>query len=129
MDSCWLYFYIYLRQTHEQMNYKDTKPYMSAFLSVDLCGILFKRCCRLEIHSLMVCIFDPACELLPPWKKELHFTCVLLPLYCTFSLTSFPSPPLPNVQYIQTVCDCGGGGVLKCTVGHILQEFYTLFLT
>ncbi len=42
-----------------------------------------------------------------------------------------PPPPLPNVQYIQTVCYCGGGGwgVLKCTVDHILQEFYTLFLT
>jgi hypothetical protein len=36
----------------------------------------------------MVCIFDPACELLPPWTKELQYTCVLLPLYCTFSLTS-----------------------------------------
>ncbi len=74
----------------------------------------------------MVCIFDPSCELLPPWTKD--YTCVLLPLYCTstFSLTSFP---LPNVQYIQTVCDWGGGGVLKCIVDHILQEFYTLFLT
>jgi hypothetical protein len=79
----------------------------------------------------MVCIFNPACELLSPRKKELYFTCVLLPLYCTFSLTSFPLPPLPNVQYIQTVCDCGGGGGggLKRTVDHILQEFYTLFLT
>jgi hypothetical protein len=77
----------------------------------------------------MVCIFHPACELLTPWKKELYFTCVLLPLYCTFSLTSSPYP-LPNVQYnLQTMCDCGGGGVLKCTVDHILQEFYTLFLT
>ncbi len=74
-----------------------------------LCGILFNRFYRLEIHALMVCIFVPACELLPPRKKELYLTCVLLPLYCTFSLT--PSPyPLPNVQYIQTVCDCGGGG-------------------
>jgi hypothetical protein len=36
----------------------------------------------------MVCIFDPACELLPPWMKELYGTCVPLPLYCTFSLTS-----------------------------------------
>jgi hypothetical protein len=27
------------------------------------------------------------------------------------------------------VCDYGGWGVLKCTVDHILQEFYTLFLT
>jgi hypothetical protein len=26
----------------------------------------------------MVCIFDPACELLPPWTKELYGTCVLL---------------------------------------------------
>jgi hypothetical protein len=38
-----------------------------------------------------------------------------------------------NVQYIQTVCGWGGGGsgegVLNCTVDHILQEFYTLFLT
>jgi hypothetical protein len=54
------------------MNYKDTKPYMSAFLSVDLnrlCGILFNRIYRLEIHSLMVCIFDPACELLPPMDE------------------------------------------------------------
>ncbi len=25
------------------------------------------------------------------------------------------------------MCDCGG--MLKCTVDHILQEFYTLFLT
>jgi hypothetical protein len=57
----------------------------------------------------------------------LYLCSVLLPLYCTFFLTSFPIPPLPNVQYIQTVCDCGG--VLKCTVDNILQEFYTLFLT
>ena len=37
---------------------------MSAFLSVDLltdfCGILFNIFYRLEIHSLMVCIFDRA---------------------------------------------------------------------
>jgi hypothetical protein len=79
----------------------------------------------------MVCIFDPACELLPPWTKELYGTCILLPLYCTFSLTSSPLPrvpPFPKYS-IQTVYDCGGGvGVLKCTVDHILQEFYTLFL-
>ncbi len=98
---------------HGRMNYKDTKPYMSAFLSVDLLTD-FAAFCLTDfidwryIHSL-VCIFNPACELLPKWKKELYFTCVLLPLYCTFSLTSFPLPPLPNVQYIQTVCDCGGG--------------------
>jgi hypothetical protein len=60
-----------------------------------ICGILFNRFYRLEIHSLMVCIFDPACELLPPWTKELHGTSVLLPLYCTFSLISSPLPPFP----------------------------------
>ncbi len=35
---------------------------------------------------------------------------------------------IPNVQYLQK-CVIVGGGVLKCTVDHILQEFYTLFLT
>jgi hypothetical protein len=73
----------------------------------------------------MVCIFDPACELLPPLKKELYFTFVLLPLYCTFSMTPFPLPPFPIYRQCVTV----GGGMLKCIVDHILQEFYTLFLT
>jgi hypothetical protein len=55
-------------------------------------------------------------------------------VYCCpsiFSLTSPPPPPLPklNVQYIQTKCVSEGGGRLNCAVDHILQEFYTLFLT
>jgi hypothetical protein len=60
----------------------------------------------------MVGIFDPACELLP-----LYILSDLLP----------PPPPLPklNVQYIQKVCLW----VLNCIVDHILQEFYTLFVT
>jgi hypothetical protein len=41
-----------------------------------LCGILFNRFYRLEIHSLMVDIFDPACELLPPWTKEIYLCTV-----------------------------------------------------
>ncbi len=55
------------------------------------------------IHSL-VCIFDPACERLPPWIKELYL-CAVAPLL------TFP-PPLSklNVQYIQTMCVWGGGG-------------------
>ncbi len=93
------------------------------------CGILFNRFYRLEIHSLMVCIFVPVCELLPPRKKELYFTCVLLPLYCTFSLTSFPLPPFPMYSIYRQCVTVEGGGVLKCTVDHILQGFYTLFLT
>ncbi len=79
----------------------------------------------------MVGIFNPASELLPPWTKELY----LCNVYCcpsTFSLTSSPpSQTKCTVLYIQTVCVCGGvgGGVLNCPVDHILQEFYTLFLT
>ncbi len=45
-----------------------------------------------------------------------------------------PPPPLPkpmySILYTDSVLLWGGGvGVLKCTVDHILQEFYTLFLT
>ncbi len=75
-------------------------------------------------HSLAG-IFDPADELLPPRTKELYLcTVALLP-------SLWPPPPLPklNVQLIQTVCGCGGWGVLNCAVDYILQEFYTLFLT
>ncbi len=52
------------------------------------------------MHSLMVGIFDPACELLPPWMKELYRQCMAV----------------------------GRGGVLSCVVDHILQEFNTQFL-
>ncbi len=78
----------------------------------------------------MVCIFDQACELLPPWTKEQYLcTVALLPNL----LSDLPPPPLPtlNVLYVYTdsVCDWGGGGgMLNCAVDHILQEFYTLFL-
>jgi hypothetical protein len=54
----------------------------------------------------MVGIFDPGCELLPPWTKEL---CVLLPHY----LLSDPFPKV-NIQNIQTVCGYVGGGVELC---------------
>jgi hypothetical protein len=40
-----------------------------------------------------------------------------------------PPPPLPKVQYIQTVYDCGGRGGVEMYCDHILQEFYTLLLT
>jgi hypothetical protein len=78
----------------------------------------------------MVGIFDPACELLPYGRR--NFTCVLLPLYILSDL--LPPPPSPPSQtkctlYTDSVCLWGGVGVLNCTVDHILQEFYTLFLT
>jgi hypothetical protein len=61
----------------------------------------------------MDCIFDPACELLPPPWMGRNYTCVLLSVDPLLYLLSdlLPPPPLPNVQYIQTMCDCGGGGV------------------
>ncbi len=79
----------------------------------------------------MFCIFDPACELNCCPHGWRNYTCVLSPLYCTFSLTSSPLPPFPMYSIYQVSTDSvwlGGGGVLKCTVDHILQ-FYTLFLT
>ncbi len=117
---------------------------------------MFNRFYRLEIHSHMVGIFNPAGELLPPMDKgtikipnpkclvynrvyglEIHSVMLVFStslVYCcpsTFSLTSPPLPlPTVNVQHIQTLCGCGGGvGVLSCVVDHILQEFNTLFLT
>jgi hypothetical protein len=73
----------------------------------------------------MVGIFEPACELLPPWMKELMF------LYLFSDL-----PPFPKLMYsIYRQCLAGvgglggGGGVLNCVVDHILQEFSTLLLT
>ncbi len=79
---------------------------------------MFNRFYRLEIHSLSLWTVVPMDE-------------GTIFVYCcpsTFSLT--PPPPL-NVQYIQTVCVTvgGGGEMLNCAVDHILQEFYTLFLT
>jgi hypothetical protein len=106
---------------------------LAPFVKVNrLCGIVFNRFYRLEIHSFSgVCIFGPACKLLPPWTKELYL-CTVAPLLYLFS-DLLPPPPLPNAQYMQTVCDCGGGGgaggMLNCAVDLILLEFYTLFLT
>jgi hypothetical protein len=73
------------------MNYKDTKPYMSAFLSVDLLTDFAAFCLKdlidwRYIHS-QVGIFDPAaaCEMLPPWTKELYL-CTVAPLCIVPSL-------------------------------------------
>ncbi len=88
---------------------------------------MFNRFYRLEIHSPMVGIFDLACELLPQWKKKLYL-CTVAPL------PSLLPPPLPPSQtkctvYTGSVWLGGGWGVWSCVVDHILQEFYTLFLT
>jgi hypothetical protein len=50
----------------------------------------------MEIHSLIVGIFDPACELLPHGRR--NYTCVLLHLYLLADLAPIP-PSQSNVQY------------------------------
>jgi hypothetical protein len=104
------------------MNYKDTEPYMSAFFKIDLLTELAALCLTdfidwRYIYSL-VGIFDPACELLPLWMKELYL-CIFAPL---------SSLPFQTKCTVYTDVCLGGGGV-NCAVDHILQEFYTLFLT
>ena len=76
---------------------------------------------RMEIHSLMVGIFDPACELLPPWTKELYLCSVAPLLYLPSDLLP-PSPPSQTkcTVYTDSVW-LWGGGVLSCVVDHILQ--------
>ncbi len=77
----------------------------------------------------MVDIFYPACELLPPLSKEIYL-CTVAPLQ--YLLSDLLAPP-PLSQRKCTVythyTDSCVAGVLNCTVDHILQEFYTLFLT
>jgi hypothetical protein len=57
----------------------------------------------------MVCIFDPACELLPPWTKELNLCTVAPLLYLLSDLLPLP----PSQCTVQVYADCGGtvGGV------------------
>ncbi len=97
---------------HGQMNYKDTKPYMSAFLWVDLLTD-FAAFCLTDfidwryIHSWFV--FSTQLVKCCPHGRR-NSTCVLLPLYCTFSLTSSLSPPSQCTVYADNVWLWGGGG-------------------
>jgi hypothetical protein len=177
----------------EGLHCKRPIPICRLFFKIDLLTDIAALCLTdfidlRYIHSL-VSIFDPACELLPPWTKELYlctelvnccpdgrrnYTCVLLPLYllsyllppsqtkCTElefvkSLWGLgtekeecyrTSPPgyigwlnsflgidsgapytFKNMGSIYTDSVCLGGGSEWCCVDHILQEFYTRFLT
>jgi hypothetical protein len=113
---------------HGRMNYKDTKPYLSAFLSVDLLTD-FAAFCSTDfidwryIHSWFV--FSTHLLSCFPHGRS-NYTCVLLPLYGTFSLPS-PPPPSQCTVHADSVWLWGGG--FKCIVDHILQEFYSPFLT
>ncbi len=58
-----------------------------------------------------------------------NYTCVLLPLYLLCDLPPLPLPNV-NVQYLQAVFGCGGGGVravLSYVVDYILQELTLCF--
>jgi hypothetical protein len=109
------------RVYHGRMNYKDTKPYMSAFLSVDLLTD-FAAFCLADfidwryIHSRFV--FSTQLVNYCP-----QGTCVLLPLYCTFSLTSFPLPTFPMYSiHRQSVTVWGGGGGVEMYCGPYSAE-------
>jgi hypothetical protein len=102
-----------VRSSHGRMNYKDTKPNMSAFLSFDLLTD-FAAFCLTDfidwryIHSWFV--FSTLLVNCCPHGRR-NYTSVLLPLYCTFSLTSSPLPPFPMYGiYRQCVTGGGGGG-------------------
>jgi hypothetical protein len=63
----------------DELTIKTPNPKRRLFFKIDLlmdfaaCG---KQIYRLEIYSLMVGIFYPACELLLPWTKELFLRTV-----------------------------------------------------
>jgi hypothetical protein len=79
---------------------------------------VFNRFYILVIYSVIVDIFDPACELLPHGRR--NYTCVLLPLYLLSDLPLLPPSQTKCTVYTDSVWLWGGGwGV---------QEFYTLFL-
>jgi hypothetical protein len=71
------------------------------------------------IHSV-VCIFDPGCELLPPWMKE-QYLCTVAPLL--YLLSDLPPPPKLSVHVHYSIYrQCVWlGGMLNCAVDHILQ--------
>ncbi len=86
---------------------------MSAFLSVDLLTD-FAAFCLTDfidwryIHSLFV--FSTQLVNCCPHGRR-NYTCVLLPLYCTFSLTSFPPFQMYNIYRQCMTVGVGGGGV------------------
>ncbi len=97
----------------EGLNCKRPIPICRLFFKIELLTDIAAFCLTdfidwLYIHSL-VGIFDLACELLPPWTKELY-------LSTDAPLSSLlPPPPLPPSQtkctvYTDSVCLRGGRG-------------------
>jgi hypothetical protein len=113
-------------ETVEGLNCKRPIPICRLSIKIDLLTDIAALCLTdfidwRYIHSL-VGIFDPACELLPPWTKELYL-CTVAPLS-----SLWPPPPSPHSQtkctvYTDSVC-LGGGG--DCAVYTIFCRSFTL---
>jgi hypothetical protein len=98
---------------HGRMNYKDTKPYMSAFLSVDLLTDFAAFCLKdfidwRYIHSWFV-FSTQLVNCCPKEEGSILYLCNVSPLLYHLS-DLLPPPPFPDVQNIQAVCDYGVGG-------------------
>jgi hypothetical protein len=99
------------------MNYKDTKPYMSAFLSVDLLTE-FAAFCLTDfidwkyIHSWFV-FSTQLVNCCPHGRRNYIVLVYCCPSTVPFSLTSSPIPPFPMYSLYRQCVTCGGvvGGV------------------
>ncbi len=103
-----------VHKNHGRMNYKDTKPYMSAFLSVDLLTD-FAAFCLTDfidwryIHSWFV--FSTQLVNCCPQGRRIYS---LLVYCCPSTVQSLwppsPSPPSQCTEYADSVWPWGGGG-------------------
>ncbi len=116
--------------THGRMNYKDTKPYMSPFLSVDLLT-KFAAFCLTDfidwryIHSWFV--FSTQLVNCCPHGRRNYM--VVLVYCCPSTVPSLwpptPSPPSPPSQcsiYTDSVWLVGGGGGVEMYCGPYSSE-------
>ncbi len=109
----------------DEWTLRTQNPICRLFFKIDLLTD-FGHCNRFyrqEIHSLMFGILDPPVNCCPHRRR--NYTCVLLPLYL---LSDLPPPP-SKTKFTVYADNVWPWGVLNCAVDHILQKFYTLFLT
>jgi hypothetical protein len=96
------------------MNYKDTKPYMSAFLSVDLLTD-FAAFCLTDfidwryIHSWFVFSTPLLWTVAPKEEGSILYLCTFAPLLYHLSDLLPPPPPSQCTEYTDSVW-LGGGG-------------------
>jgi hypothetical protein len=94
------------------MNYKDTDPYMSAFLLIDQLTD-FAAFCLTDfidwryIHSWLI-FLTQLVNCCPPGRR--NYNCVLLPLYLLSDLLPPPPAQTKCTVYTDNVWLRGGGG-------------------